>query len=159
MDVGLVLQGGDTIRQLLKVAKKTVPKEEWRQTPVVLKATAGLRLLPEEKARALLDEVRQSSLSHSFALSPFPPYLRQFGRENECSAKRQGDVNRAVCKTEEKKEKERKRGAASALKAAVLGQSGVEGACLAFELLYFLPPQQPQMWFPTPPVTDNFAQN
>uniref|UniRef100_A0AAR2KF78 nucleoside diphosphate phosphatase n=1 Tax=Pygocentrus nattereri TaxID=42514 RepID=A0AAR2KF78_PYGNA len=50
--------GGDTIRQLLKVAKKTVPKEEWRQTPVVLKATAGLRLLPEEKAKALLDEVK-----------------------------------------------------------------------------------------------------
>ncbi|XP_036448839.1 ectonucleoside triphosphate diphosphohydrolase 5 [Colossoma macropomum] len=51
--------GGDTIRQLLKVAKKTVPKEEWRQTPVVLKATAGLRLLPEEKAKALLDEVKE----------------------------------------------------------------------------------------------------
>uniref|UniRef100_A0A8B9K6M1 nucleoside diphosphate phosphatase n=1 Tax=Astyanax mexicanus TaxID=7994 RepID=A0A8B9K6M1_ASTMX len=51
--------GGDTIRQLLKVAKKTIPKEEWRQTPVVLKATAGLRLLPVEKARALLDEVKE----------------------------------------------------------------------------------------------------
>ncbi|KAG9336447.1 hypothetical protein JZ751_002794 [Albula glossodonta] len=51
--------GGDTIRQLLKLAKKTVPRHEWKRTPVVLKATAGLRLLPEEKAKALLDEVRE----------------------------------------------------------------------------------------------------
>uniref|UniRef100_A0A4W5MWF6 nucleoside diphosphate phosphatase n=1 Tax=Hucho hucho TaxID=62062 RepID=A0A4W5MWF6_9TELE len=52
-------EGGNTIRALLKVAKKTVPEDEWKQTPVVLKATAGLRLLPEEKANALLDEVRE----------------------------------------------------------------------------------------------------
>uniref|UniRef100_A0A671UD36 nucleoside diphosphate phosphatase n=1 Tax=Sparus aurata TaxID=8175 RepID=A0A671UD36_SPAAU len=51
-------EGGNTIRQLLKIAKKTVPEEEWHRTPVVLKATAGLRLLPEDKAHALLKEVR-----------------------------------------------------------------------------------------------------
>ncbi|XP_036398708.1 ectonucleoside triphosphate diphosphohydrolase 5 [Megalops cyprinoides] len=51
--------GGDTIRQLLKVAKKTVPRSNWKKTPVVLKATAGLRLLPEEKAKALLNEVQE----------------------------------------------------------------------------------------------------
>uniref|UniRef100_A0A665WZU0 nucleoside diphosphate phosphatase n=1 Tax=Echeneis naucrates TaxID=173247 RepID=A0A665WZU0_ECHNA len=52
-------EGGNTIRQLLKIAKKTVPEEEWRRTPVVLKATAGLRLLPEDKASALLKEVQE----------------------------------------------------------------------------------------------------
>lgn len=52
------LQGGNTIRQLLKIAKKAIPKEAWSRTPVVLKATAGLRMLPEEKAKALLKEVR-----------------------------------------------------------------------------------------------------
>ncbi|KAG7238562.1 hypothetical protein INR49_030835 [Caranx melampygus] len=52
-------EGGNTIRQLLKIAKKTVPEEDWRRTPVVLKATAGLRLLPEDKANALLKEVRE----------------------------------------------------------------------------------------------------
>uniref|UniRef100_A0A7N8WMX0 nucleoside diphosphate phosphatase n=1 Tax=Mastacembelus armatus TaxID=205130 RepID=A0A7N8WMX0_9TELE len=52
-------EGGNTIRQLLKIAKKTVPEENWRMTPVVLKATAGLRLLPEDKANALLKEVRE----------------------------------------------------------------------------------------------------
>jgi len=51
-------QGANTIRQLLKIAKKTVPEEHWEKTPVVLKATAGLRLLPEDKASALLKEVR-----------------------------------------------------------------------------------------------------
>lgn len=58
-------QGGNTIRQLLKIAKKTVPEEDWKRTPVVLKATAGLRLLPEDKANALLKEVR-----HAFSLCP-----------------------------------------------------------------------------------------
>ncbi|KAI3367756.1 hypothetical protein L3Q82_026594, partial [Scortum barcoo] len=52
-------EGGNTIRQLLKIAKKTVPEEDWRRTPVVLKATAGLRLLPEDEANALLREVRE----------------------------------------------------------------------------------------------------
>ncbi|KAM4633978.1 ectonucleoside triphosphate diphosphohydrolase 5 isoform 1-T1 [Polymixia lowei] len=50
--------GGHTVRILLKVARKTVPRLEWKRTPVVLRATAGLRLLPTEKARALLDQVR-----------------------------------------------------------------------------------------------------
>uniref|UniRef100_A0AAQ6A5B5 nucleoside diphosphate phosphatase n=1 Tax=Amphiprion ocellaris TaxID=80972 RepID=A0AAQ6A5B5_AMPOC len=48
----------DNPEELLRIAKKTVPEDEWRRTPVVLKATAGLRLLPEDKASALLKEVR-----------------------------------------------------------------------------------------------------
>lgn len=67
-----VLQGGNTIRQLLKIAKKTVPEEEWKRTPVVLKATAGLRLLPVEKANALLDEVR-----HIFCFCPQTVWLEE----------------------------------------------------------------------------------
>uniref|UniRef100_A0A8C7QE08 nucleoside diphosphate phosphatase n=1 Tax=Oncorhynchus mykiss TaxID=8022 RepID=A0A8C7QE08_ONCMY len=51
-------KGGYTVRQLLKVAKKTVPRLEWKRTPLVLKATAGLRLLPSEKAQALLEQVQ-----------------------------------------------------------------------------------------------------
>uniref|UniRef100_A0AAQ6IBB0 nucleoside diphosphate phosphatase n=1 Tax=Anabas testudineus TaxID=64144 RepID=A0AAQ6IBB0_ANATE len=52
-------EGGNSVRQLLKIAKKTVPEDSWRRTPVILKATAGLRLLPEDKANALLKEVRE----------------------------------------------------------------------------------------------------
>lgn len=44
---------------LLKVAKKTVPRLEWKRTPVVLRATAGLRLLATEKAQALLEQVKE----------------------------------------------------------------------------------------------------
>lgn len=57
---------GETVRQLLRVAKKTVPRLEWKRTPVVLRATAGLRLLPTKKAQALLDEVQDA-----FDESPF----------------------------------------------------------------------------------------
>uniref|UniRef100_A0A3Q3VWK1 nucleoside diphosphate phosphatase n=1 Tax=Mola mola TaxID=94237 RepID=A0A3Q3VWK1_MOLML len=57
---------GHTVRMLLKVAKKTVPHLEWKRTPVVLRATAGLRLLPAEKAQALLDQIQ-----HVFDESPF----------------------------------------------------------------------------------------
>uniref|UniRef100_A0A668AAG3 nucleoside diphosphate phosphatase n=1 Tax=Myripristis murdjan TaxID=586833 RepID=A0A668AAG3_9TELE len=58
---------GHTVRMLLKVAKKTVPRLEWKRTPVVLRATAGLRLLPPEKAQALLAQVKD----HAFDESPF----------------------------------------------------------------------------------------
>uniref|UniRef100_A0AAV2KD19 nucleoside diphosphate phosphatase n=1 Tax=Knipowitschia caucasica TaxID=637954 RepID=A0AAV2KD19_KNICA len=57
---------GHTIRMLLKVAKRTVPRVEWKRTPVVLRATAGLRLLPRLKAQALLEQVQ-----HVFDESPF----------------------------------------------------------------------------------------
>lgn len=80
MKPSLLSQGGNTIRQLLKIAKKAVPEEEWNRTPVVLKATAGLRLLPEDKANALLKEVRRS-----FSLA-----LRQFGTNSARPAKGTG---------------------------------------------------------------------
>ncbi|XP_060119738.1 ectonucleoside triphosphate diphosphohydrolase 6-like [Heteronotia binoei] len=47
------------INELLTVAKKVVPMSLWKSTPLVLKATAGLRLLPGEKAQELLDKVKQ----------------------------------------------------------------------------------------------------
>ena len=42
------------------MAKASVPSSVWAVTPVVLKATAGLRLLPGEKATHLLDTVSQT---------------------------------------------------------------------------------------------------
>lgn len=68
----------------MKVAKKTIPKEQWIQTPVVLKATAGLRLLPQEKAKALLNEVR------------FSLFHRQFSRETNHPK----GINHVVCEKE-----------------------------------------------------------
>lgn len=50
-------QGAETVQELLEVAKDSIPRSHWKRTPVVLKATAGLRLLPEQKAQTLLLEV------------------------------------------------------------------------------------------------------
>ncbi|KAL8185168.1 UNVERIFIED_CONTAM: Ectonucleoside triphosphate diphosphohydrolase 6, partial [Gekko kuhli] len=44
------------INELLAVAKEVVPMELWKSTPLILKATAGLRLLPGEKANELLNK-------------------------------------------------------------------------------------------------------
>ncbi|XP_061084701.1 ectonucleoside triphosphate diphosphohydrolase 6 isoform X2 [Conger conger] len=49
----------DGIQELLEVAQESVPSSQWNITPLVLKATAGLRLLPGEKAQQLLDKVRE----------------------------------------------------------------------------------------------------
>lgn len=54
------------ILQLLEVAKKEIPSNLWNVTPLVLKATAGLRLLPGEKAQNLLNKVKDL-----FEASPF----------------------------------------------------------------------------------------
>jgi ectonucleoside triphosphate diphosphohydrolase 5/6 len=50
-------KAAESIKQLLDKAKQVVPPPLWHQTPLVLKATAGLRLLPSEKANLILDEV------------------------------------------------------------------------------------------------------
>ncbi|XP_058255399.1 ectonucleoside triphosphate diphosphohydrolase 6 isoform X2 [Hemibagrus wyckioides] len=52
--------------ELLEVAKQTVPPAQWSSTPLALRATAGLRLLPGEKATHLLDKVKEV-----FAVSSF----------------------------------------------------------------------------------------
>ncbi|XP_044516700.1 ectonucleoside triphosphate diphosphohydrolase 6 [Gracilinanus agilis] len=54
------------IQELLNVAKEEIPFDLWKVTPLVLKATAGLRLLPGEKAQKLLQKVREV-----FQASPF----------------------------------------------------------------------------------------
>ncbi|KAM4690543.1 nucleoside diphosphate phosphatase ENTPD5 [Rhinophrynus dorsalis] len=59
-------KGADTVRLLLDLAQNKVPSTHWARTPVALRATAGLRLLPEHKAEALLSEIR-----HVFHESPF----------------------------------------------------------------------------------------
>uniref|UniRef100_A0A8C6V926 nucleoside diphosphate phosphatase n=1 Tax=Naja naja TaxID=35670 RepID=A0A8C6V926_NAJNA len=59
-------KSAEGINELLAVAKEAVPVHLWKSTPLVLKATAGLRLLPGEKAQKLLDKVKDI-----FQESPF----------------------------------------------------------------------------------------
>lgn len=51
--------GADTISELLEMAKMRIPEAKRSSTPVTLKATAGLRLLPADQSQALLDTVTQ----------------------------------------------------------------------------------------------------
>lgn len=44
-----------SIANLLEKAKKEIPKQYWSSTPLTLKATAGLRMLPPNEAKKLLD--------------------------------------------------------------------------------------------------------
>ena len=47
-----------SLRPLVKLAMETVPEAEQSSTPIMVGATAGLRLLPDGKADIILEEVR-----------------------------------------------------------------------------------------------------
>ncbi len=49
----------ESVNNLLKVAKDFIPRERWSNTPISLKATAGLRLLPGNRAQNILEKVRE----------------------------------------------------------------------------------------------------
>lgn len=59
-------QAAASLQPLLNHAKEEIPESEWGNTPLLLKATAGLRLLPGDKAQAILNEVETL-----FQKSPF----------------------------------------------------------------------------------------
>ncbi|KAJ7340097.1 Ectonucleoside triphosphate diphosphohydrolase 5 [Desmophyllum pertusum] len=51
-------KGVHSIEELLEKADDIIPKDQWKMTPLALKATAGLRLLPSNSSKQLLAEVR-----------------------------------------------------------------------------------------------------
>ncbi|XP_018429827.1 PREDICTED: ectonucleoside triphosphate diphosphohydrolase 5 [Nanorana parkeri] len=59
-------KGADAVRSLLHLAQDAVPSSHWSKTPVILKATAGFRLLPVHQAEGLLSEVRKVFISSPF---------------------------------------------------------------------------------------------
>lgn len=59
-------KGAESIANLLKEAKNTIPEEFWPSTPLVLKATAGLRLLKPIESKNLLYAVLKVFLSSGF---------------------------------------------------------------------------------------------
>lgn len=52
-------EGAKKINLLLDEARKFIPRRHWPNTPLVLRATAGLRLLDQVKAENLLNSVRE----------------------------------------------------------------------------------------------------
>lgn len=59
-------EGAYSVNKLLQQALAFVPKKEWTSTPVSLKATAGLRLLPELVAEKIMSQVRNVLLWSPF---------------------------------------------------------------------------------------------
>ncbi len=55
------------LRPLLDEVKRSIPSDKWAETPLVLRATAGLRLLPDRTANALLEAV-SDFFSFTYAL-------------------------------------------------------------------------------------------
>ena len=55
----LIFQAGESVQELLKSAKERIPAKYWSKTPITLKATAGLRLLPQEQSEAIINEVKK----------------------------------------------------------------------------------------------------
>ncbi|XP_048840857.1 ectonucleoside triphosphate diphosphohydrolase 5-like isoform X2 [Brienomyrus brachyistius] len=64
--VNTPVEAGKLVRELLKVATAVVPRDMWHVTPLVLRATAGFRLLPADKAHVLIEEIKEV-----FSQSPF----------------------------------------------------------------------------------------
>lgn len=60
-------KGAESIQSLLALAKDFIPQGMWSKTPLVMKATAGLRLLPNQaEAENLLNEVRDVFMKSGF---------------------------------------------------------------------------------------------
>ena len=57
-----------SLRPLMDRALKTVPKAMQSTTPIMIGATAGLRLLPDGKADIILDEVRKFLRNYPFVV-------------------------------------------------------------------------------------------
>uniref|UniRef100_A0A915EE67 Uncharacterized protein n=1 Tax=Ditylenchus dipsaci TaxID=166011 RepID=A0A915EE67_9BILA len=58
----------ESVRELLSTAKQVIPTNLWVHTPITLKATAGLRLLPENQADAILSQAQLEVASSGLLL-------------------------------------------------------------------------------------------
>lgn len=55
----------DHYEALVEYAEKIIPKESWKDTPIFILATAGMRLLPEKKRETLLNKICKKIGKHS----------------------------------------------------------------------------------------------
>jgi hypothetical protein len=63
------VDAADSLLPLLDCAKAFIPEKYQRETPLLLKATAGLRQIGEEEAQKILDEVRNLFRKQPFSFS------------------------------------------------------------------------------------------
>ncbi|OWF41842.1 Ectonucleoside triphosphate diphosphohydrolase 5 [Mizuhopecten yessoensis] len=60
------VQGAESLRKMLNLALSVVPSSLQHDTPITLKATAGLRLLPEKNSTEILKSVRHLFREYHF---------------------------------------------------------------------------------------------
>ena len=60
----------DRLRLVLALTHAQVPRHLWRDTPIRLKATAGMRLLSHQQREAILLHCRSMLASSDFAFRP-----------------------------------------------------------------------------------------
>lgn len=58
-----------SLKILLDKAKSKIPKDRWASTPMSLRATAGLRLLPESQAQNIIEECKRVFASSGFKVN------------------------------------------------------------------------------------------
>ncbi|KAJ8713119.1 hypothetical protein PYW08_008423 [Mythimna loreyi] len=63
-------KGADTIVQLIKKAEFLTPPHQRQATPLIVRATAGLRLLPADKAQQLIDSVARAINKLGYDVAP-----------------------------------------------------------------------------------------
>lgn len=63
-------KGADTIVQLIRKAEFLTPPEKRRNTPIIVRATAGLRLLPADKAQQLILSVAKAITKLGYDVGP-----------------------------------------------------------------------------------------
>ena len=76
--------GDAHLRELVDFARAKVPRREWRDTPIFLLATAGMRLLPRDRQRRLLDTACAYLRRHAeFRLPECAPHVQVISGETE----------------------------------------------------------------------------
>lgn len=85
-----------TLKPLLEAAKKRVPMELHACTPIVLRATAGLRLLPESVVQEILSAAKAWLAEHGFPLGEYHLEHRQFDSSNAVSVMEGSDEGRMM---------------------------------------------------------------
>ena len=69
----LFIQAAHSLDGMIKLCKDKIPENKHNSTPLILKATAGLRLLPGDKADNILNEVELFTIGHNLILSQTSP--------------------------------------------------------------------------------------
>lgn len=62
---------------LLDKVRSVIPRSEWQHTPLTMRATAGLRLLPGHKAQEILQECRKMFEESGFQVCTETTYFSE----------------------------------------------------------------------------------